>query len=128
MTKLEGVHPALIRAVNRMRNALAELGCPVVVTQGVRTVEQQQALYAKGRTAPGAIVTYADGIIKKSNHQPAADGLGRAVDLAFLDADGKPSWDESHPWTLLGVMAEQQGLQWGGRWKKPVDRPHVELP
>ena len=39
------------------------------VTSGFRTVEKQQSLYAQGRTKPGKIVTNADGVISKSNHQ-----------------------------------------------------------
>lgn len=126
MTKLEGVHPDLKAKVLRMMNAFAELGCPVMVTDGVRTLKQQQALYAKGRTQPGPRVTNADGVRHKSNHQVKDDGFGHAVDFAFLDAAGKPTWEG--PWALLGEMAEQQGLVWGGRWTKLVDRPHVELP
>lgn len=121
MDRLAGVHPDLLAKVLRIMNALAELGAPVMVTQGVRTVAEQRALYAKGRTAPGKIVTHCDGVKKKSNHQ-----LGRAVDFAFLDAAGKPTWDG--PWTLLGAMAEHQELVWGGHWRTIVDRPHVELP
>ena len=105
---------------------MAELGHPMMVTDGVRTTEQQQALYAKGRTAPGPMVTYVDGVKVKSNHQAKADGYGHAVDCCFLK-DGKPSWDPSHPWRLYGEMAAALGLQWGGFWTRFVDRPHIEL-
>ena len=126
ITKLEGVHPVLVEKVKRILHASAELGHPMLVTDGVRTEAQQQALYAKGRTAPGKKVTNADGVRAKSNHQVKADGFGHAVDLAFL-ADGKPSWAEHHPWMLLGAMAVALGLVWGGHWRTP-DRPHIELP
>lgn len=123
MTKLEGVHPALIEKVKRILHAMAELGYPMLVTDGVRTAEQQAALYAQGRTTPGKIVTYA----KVSNHQPKTDGFGYAVDCAFL-VDGKPSWDDKLPWRLYGEAAKSQGLIWGGDWKRLVDRPHIEMP
>jgi peptidoglycan L-alanyl-D-glutamate endopeptidase CwlK len=123
VTKLEGVHPALVEKVKRILHAMAELGHPMVVTNGVRTQAEQDALYAQGRTKPGAIVTYA----KVSNHQPKADGFGRAVDCAFL-IDGKPAWPEKAPWRLYGEMAKALGLVWGGDWKRFTDRPHVEMP
>lgn len=129
IVKLAGVHPRLIVAVQRILQAAADLGHPLIVTDGVRTTAQQQALYAKGRTAPGLVVTHADGVTNKSNHQVKADGWGHAVDLAFLDDDGRPSWADAHPWDLLGAMARASGLKWGGDWKGAlVDRPHVELP
>jgi peptidoglycan L-alanyl-D-glutamate endopeptidase CwlK len=126
-SKLNCVHPELVAHVERMLFAMRALGFPMVVTDGVRTLEQQQALYAKGRTAPGPIVTKADGTIVRSNHQPHADGFGHAVDCAFI-VNGRPSWDEGLPWPLYGAMAKALGLRWGGDFKSIVDRPHVELP
>jgi peptidoglycan L-alanyl-D-glutamate endopeptidase CwlK len=99
----------------------------LIVTDGVRTTEQQQALYKIGRGVPGKIVTNCDGVLTKSNHQAKADGFGHAVDLAF-SVNGEPSWSETQPWQLLGEMAKSQGLIWGGDFKTLQDKPHIELP
>jgi peptidoglycan L-alanyl-D-glutamate endopeptidase CwlK len=120
-SRLAGVDPAVATRVQRVLDAMAALGFPMMVVAGLRTVAEQQALYARGRTAPGRIVTYADGVTKPSHHQS-----GRAVDCVFL-ADGKPSWAEGHPWAAYGACAEAVGLVWGGRWRMR-DLPHVELP
>lgn len=125
--KLVGVHPDLVDTVQRILIAMAVLGWPMVVTDGVRTVEQQQAAYAQGRTAPGAIVTELDGIVKRSKHQVHDDGFGHAVDCAFL-VHGEPSWDGHLPWQIYGAIAMRLGLHWGGTWSHPRDLPHVELP
>ena len=50
------------------------LGWPMFVVEGVRTTKRQQEHYAKGRTKPGKIVTHADGVRKKSDHQAKDDG------------------------------------------------------
>jgi peptidoglycan L-alanyl-D-glutamate endopeptidase CwlK len=126
VSKLEGVHPELVEKVKRILFALAELGYPMVVTDGARTLAQQQSLYAQGRTKPGLRVTDADGVTSLSNHQVRSDGYGRAVDCAFL-INGKPAWPETGPWRLYGEAAKALGLRWGGDWKRP-DRPHIELP
>ncbi len=55
--KLDGVHPTLIMAVQKILVVMTYISHPMVVTDGVRTLEQQQHLFAKGRTMPGAIVT-----------------------------------------------------------------------
>ncbi len=125
--KLTGVHPKLANAVTLIRLAMAQLGFTMIVTDGVRTLEQQQALYAQGRTTPGHIVTNADGVKVRSNHQAHGDGFGHAVDCTFI-VDGKPSWDDSLPWRLYGEMAKSQGLRWGGEFISIVDNPHIELP
>ena len=126
-SKLVGVHPRLIAAAKRILYAMAELGHPMVVTDGLRSLEQQAFLYAQGRTKPGKVVTNADGVRAKSNHQAKDDGLGYAIDCAFL-VNGRPSWDDAHPWRLYGEAAKSQGLRWGGEFKTIVDRPHIELP
>lgn len=121
----QGLHPTLLTKLDRVLAAMAALGFPMEIVQGVRTAEQQQALYAQGRTVPGKTVTNCDGVAKKSNHQPAADGYGHAVDCAFV-VDGRVTWDG--PWAAYGANAVAVGLVWGGNWKAILDRPHVELP
>jgi peptidoglycan L-alanyl-D-glutamate endopeptidase CwlK len=125
LARLTGVHPALIAKIETIFVQMSGMGHPMFVAQGVRTVAQQQAIYAQGRTAPGKIVTNKDGVKFPSNHQPHADGLGHAVDCAFLGA--KDPFDEHLPWQSYGLLVEAQGLRWGGRWSHPHDAPHAEL-
>lgn len=110
--------PALEQKIARIRQRMAELGHPVVMTSGQRTATEQAKLYAQGRSSPGPVVTNA----QHSQHQE-----GRAADFAFL-IDGKPSYAEGAPWELLGKVAKEEGLEWGGDWKSLRDRPHVQLP
>jgi peptidoglycan LD-endopeptidase CwlK len=118
---LKGVHPALALRVRKILDAMRALGFEMIVTDGVRTTEEQQALWRRGRTAPGPKVTNADGITTISKHQTR-----RAVDCCFM-VDGTASWAESNPWALYGAMARAIGLVWGGDFTSIKDRPHVEL-
>lgn len=124
--KMLGVHPLLIEKVGRVLASMDALGFPMMVTDGLRTVEQQRALFAQGRTAPGHVVTNCDGTEKRSNHQAHIDKLGHAVDCVFV-LNGKPSWSVELPWAAYGALGEALGLEWGGRFKM-VDCPHLELP
>ena len=129
MADLCSIHPELVARITRVLDALSALGFPMRITDGVRTMEQQAAIYAQGRTTPGRIVTYADGVTHRSNHQVKADGYGHAVDCAFVGSDGDPSWAESWPWNAYGACVVAVGLTWGGNWRgKKRDRPHCELP
>jgi peptidoglycan L-alanyl-D-glutamate endopeptidase CwlK len=133
LARLAATHPDLHGRCVTILLTMDAFQHPMTVTAAVREDAEQQALYAKGRTAPGSIVTNADGILKRSNHQRKADGMGHAVDMAFLvdgpDRDSEldtPSWDESHPWAVYGALAEALGLTWGGRWPTLRDLPHIE--
>jgi hypothetical protein len=94
----------------------------VRVTDGLRTFKEQDDLYAKGRTKPGDVVTNAKG--GSSNHN-----YGLAVDLVPLDSKGQPNWKaKEEVWDAMGKVGKEHGLEWGGDWKKLVDRPHFQLP
>jgi len=118
------IHPTLLERVDKALAAMALVGHPMRICQGIRTAIQQHELWRQGRDLPGRRVTSCDGYLRKSNHQVHADGLGQAVDCCFVE--GEP-FGEKQPWLLYGMLGETLGLVWGGRWKEPHDRPHLEL-
>lgn len=122
---LEHCEPTLAEAWRGVARdyAISRPDRELVITCTRRSVEEQQMLYAQGRTKPGQIVTQIDGVTKKSNHNldPA-----RALDFAVV-VNGKISWDPA-VYEEPGRLAETYGLVWGGRWKSLPDYPHVELP
>lgn len=114
----EKVHPELVRRVERLIARLSTLGHDVRVVQSLRTADEQNRLYAQGRTRPGKRVTNAKAW--QSNHN-----YGLAVDLCPFVA-GKPDWNAISVFKLIGREAKKLGLEWGGDWKA-VDMPHVQL-
>lgn len=105
-------------------------GLVVRLISGTRTFQQQDALFAQGRTASGKIVTNARG--GQSNHN-----FGIAWDVGIFTSGGAYIDDlaEKKKMTSAAVEAEYKklgpvgrnlGLFWGGDWHKP-DRPHFQL-
>jgi peptidoglycan L-alanyl-D-glutamate endopeptidase CwlK len=118
------VHPALLTKVTALLQKF-----PMFVVSGVRSLAEQQALYAQGRTKPGKVVTNCDGVTSKSNHQVHTDGWGHAVDVAWIPTPARPDpFDAKWPWKEFGTYATGLGLVWGGSWHSIVDMPHVEQP
>lgn len=101
-----------------VRGAMIGTGLEVKIISGTRTYAEQNALYAKGRTAPGPRVTNARG--GYSNHN-----FGIAFDIGIF-RDGK-YLPESKYYDACGILAEGCGLEWGGRWKSFTDKPHFQL-
>jgi len=98
-------------------------GLNVVVICGTRTYQEQENLYAIGRTKLGKKVTNARG--GYSNHN-----FGIAFDFVIFDGvdeeggTGKALWD-SPDMAKAGKVAEELGLEWGGNWKF-YDAPHIQ--
>jgi peptidoglycan L-alanyl-D-glutamate endopeptidase CwlK len=111
--RLEGVHPDLVRVVER-----ASLGnVRFLVTEGLRTMERQAQLAREGRSQT-----------MRSRHL-----TGHAVDLAVLDDNEKARWDAPAYRALAAEMkaaAAVEGVQieWGGDWRSFFDGPHFQLP
>lgn len=118
--RLAKVMPLLARKIRLMADDLAKLGVTIECVQGLRTFAEQDALFAQGRTKPGPIVTRARGGRSEHNY-------GVAADLCPFK-NGKPDWNDLPAFLQIGAVAHKVGLEWGGDWKKFVDKPHVQLP
>lgn len=140
LAMLAGVDPRLVRVVQR---AIEITPIDFKVVCGVRTLAQQKALYAQGRTKPGPIVTWT----LNSRHLPdPKTGLGCAVDLLPAPYDWVVKDDKSTPevddnFKKLADAMMQAGrelgipIRWGANWdgdtmireKGETDNPHFEL-
>lgn len=115
LSRLEGVHPHLVTIV---KLAITLTDQDFLVLEGLRTVERQKKLVARGASTT-----------MNSRHIKAANGYGHAVDLAPYPI----SWDWARFYPIADAMkqaASQLGtsLEWGGDWKSFKDGPHFQLP
>lgn len=113
------VHPILWR---RTQNLFSLLGFDCEITQGLRTYAQEDALFAQGRTLPGAIVTDVRGGYSAHN-------FGYAVDVCPFDiVPGQPDWNIANPaWQKILATAPSCGLAEGAQWRSFKDDPHLYL-
>lgn len=91
----------------------------VLITSTYRDNESQAALFAKGRTAPGQVVTNAKAGQSFHNYRCAFD----FVPLV----NGKAMWADTALFERCGVIAEQCGLEWAGRWKSFKELAHCQF-
>lgn len=108
-----------VKFLTEANRRLGNSGITAKIISGHRGKEEQDALYAQGRTKPGKIVTNAK--FPKSNHNHR-----RAFDIGLFK--GKEYLGESPLYRELGPIGESVGLAWGGRFKSILDLPHYELP
>lgn len=128
-TRLIGLHPVVLAAATVIIERCYARGVPIVITQGLRTIAEQDALYAQGRSKPGSIVTNAKGGYSYHN-------FGLAVDFALLLPNGSSvSWDMNRDynennikdWIEVVEEAKKLGFDWGGDWTSFKDYPHFQL-
>ena len=122
--RLATVHPDL---QTLFQTVVTHRDCAII--SGIRTKKEQQALYAKGRTEPGDIVTYKDGVTSKSRHQ-----TGTAVDVCPYPEmwDAEALRDFGNFVKGVAIMLKAYGaidadVEWGGEWTMFIDRPHWQI-
>ena len=114
-------HPQLQELANKLIAECKKQGLIVKLGECFRSVSEQDALYAQGRTTSGSIVTYAKGSSYSSMHQ-----WGVAFDI--IRNDGKGAYYDNDGWfSKVGKIGKALGLEWGGDWTSPVDKPHFQL-
>lgn len=142
--RLAPLFPELIRRGKLFIADCEQAGVNILITQGLRTWEEQDWLYAQGRTAPGKIVTNAKG--GQSYHN-----FGLAFDIVPIDENGVPIWDTTReewdiaetvgnghlhegsagtrlsPEIIAQVVDQDLGFTWGGDFHSIKDIPHFEL-
>jgi peptidoglycan L-alanyl-D-glutamate endopeptidase CwlK len=112
LTALKGVHGDLVRVVKRA----AELAPgSFIVTEGLRTVERQRDLFARGLSKT-----------MKSRHL-----TGHAIDFAPL-IDGQVTWKTPAFLPVISVLKQAAAdmkvpIISGGDWRTFKDYPHIEL-
>jgi peptidoglycan L-alanyl-D-glutamate endopeptidase CwlK len=119
---LDDLRPEVRSMVDAFLASCAAAGIDVLVTSTSRTNEEQAALYAKGRTAPGPKVT---------NAPPgqSAHNFGLAIDIVPM-VNGKPDWRGADlVWQQVGALGQAAGLEWAGAPGFPFpEEPHFQLP
>lgn len=116
--RIEQLHPICKGLfIAMIDEAETTLNITLRVTHAYRSIEQQNALYAQGRTTPGNVVTNAKGGSSYHNY-------GLAVDLAQLLPNGTINWNFDY--SKLYPIALKYGIEWGGKFRTIVDKPHFQ--
>ena len=117
-TLLLKVQPTFANLLIELKKHFQEKGLECKYISGTRTYEEQAAIYAKGRTAPGP---------KVSNARPGFSNhnFGIAVDVGLFLPDGRYLGDTPFYRDIGKIVKEFPTLEWGGNWKF-IDEPHIQ--
>lgn len=115
---------------------LKAAGMHADVTEFGRTVERQYQLYGQGRSAdqlravlvPGKYAAPALPRVTNALPEDCAHVALMATDYIPV-VNGKRTYSPGAAWWVrFGLLAKRAGLEWGGSWRRLLDRPHVQLP
>lgn len=125
---LSKLTPKFRRKLEAIIADLAGHGIGLVIVEGWRSVARQRYLYEQGRKRKGPIVTYKNGVERKSYHQS-----GNAADVIFTDGEHrywpalrKANGSLTEEWALLASAAKAHEVTWGGNWAM-LDTPHLQI-
>jgi len=119
--KLGLLHPSIrCEAIDAYNKAVRTTpkGVHPVITDTLRTFEQQAKLYAQGRTTPGPIVT-------QSKPGQSFHNYGLALDFA-LQINGKLVWTVDANWMKVVSCFKEMGFTSGLDWQGFKDAPHLQ--
>jgi len=116
--RIKDLHPAMRPLAIKLLQEARKKGINLRITSGLRTPEEQDALFAQGRTKPGGKVTNAQRWQSYHNY-------GLAVDVVPMNAINQPEWNSSR-WNEIGALGKSLGLRWGGDFRSIKDKPHFE--
>lgn len=121
LSLLNLLHPGIRQsAIDAYSKAVNDTPTDVrpLITSTLRTFDEQAAIYAQGRTSPGAIVT---------NSKPGQSyhNFGLALDFVLV-IHGKLIWEVDNNWMIVVNSFKEYGFDWGGGWKGFKDYPHLE--
>ncbi|MBY6038164.1 M15 family metallopeptidase [Fictibacillus nanhaiensis] len=122
------LHPIVAEKRDQLIQRAAQKGITIVITDDFRSAEEQDELYARGRTEEGTVVTHVEGGESYHNY-------GLAIDFALQLKDGTVVWDLKRDdnkngksdWMEVVAIAKEQGFSWGGDWYGFKDYPHLEM-
>lgn len=113
MTLVPSVRKKAIKMIIKARKR----GIDLRLISAHRDCEEQNALFAKGRTKKGKIVT-------KAKCGQSSHNYGRGLDAVEF-VNEKPIWENPNE-EIIGEIGESVGLEWGGRWKSFIDVYHFQ--
>ena len=116
-TIISELHPSIRNKARAFINEAEKQSMKLKVTSGGRTYEEQNKLYAQGRTTKGNIVTNAKAGYSWHN-------FFLAFDVVPVE-NGKINWNSKN-WKKIGALGKTFGLEWGGDWKTFKDLPHFQ--
>lgn len=121
INRLNQLHPAIrMDAMKAYNEAVRRtpVGVHPFIVQTLRSFEESDALYQKGRTRPGPIITNAKAGQSYHNY-------GLALDFA-LQINNILKWKVDKNWMIVVECFKEQGFDWGGDWRTFKDQPHLE--
>jgi peptidoglycan L-alanyl-D-glutamate endopeptidase CwlK len=118
MPNLKLLKPKVKALAFELQKRAKEIGIDIIFTSTLRTKTEQNKLYARGRTAPGKIVTQARSGESMHNY-------GVAFDICPV-INNQAAWNNTALFNQVGKIGMAIGLEWGGSWKGFVDKPHFQ--
>lgn len=121
------LHPAIVADVIAILEDCAQKDIGIRITQGIRSYDEQDALYQQGRSMDGPLVTNARPGFSWHNY-------GLAFDFCLLLKNKEVTWnrnvdfneDGKADWMQVVKIAKRHGFEWGGDWTTFKDYCHFQ--
>ena len=129
--KIEDLHPLIQpKAYLLIKMAKEEANLDITIYRTRVTWEEQDVIYAQGRTKPGVVVTNARGGESYHNYSLALDFAILKPGSSIIDWSGKcdVDGDQEPDYQEVGKLGEDIGFEWGARFTSMKgDLGHLQM-
>ncbi|MDR1019035.1 MAG: M15 family metallopeptidase [Lachnospiraceae bacterium] len=131
LDRISKLHPSVrgevTELINDINTDILTGAAKVRISEGYRSFDEQNAIYAKGRTKPGPIATKAKGGQSIHNYGMAFD-IVLVINGKDISWDTKKDWDndKKSDWMEVVEYLKKHGWSWGGDWTSFKDMPHFD--
>jgi hypothetical protein len=110
---LDALHPYFRDQIIQLMQICRSQGIQLAIVESFRTSTKQDEYKGMGKD-------YTRSKGGRSKHQ-----YGLAIDVVPM-VDSVAQWHDRALWKKIGLVGEQLGLKWGGRWRHLYDPGHFE--
>ncbi|MFB1082871.1 M15 family metallopeptidase [Jeotgalibacillus sp. JSM ZJ347] len=123
----QGLHPVVEEKRDELIRRASDEGIEIIITDGFRSFEEQDAIYAQGRTREGNVVSNAKGGESFHNYGLAIDFALQTEDDVIWDLGYDGNENGESDWMEVVDIAKDLGFAWGGDFRGFKDYPHFEM-
>jgi peptidoglycan L-alanyl-D-glutamate endopeptidase CwlK len=129
-SNLKGINSAVENGARKLIELAFDAGIEIRITQGLRTIDEQNELFNKGRDSSGNVVNSSQ-VVTQARGGHSYHNFGLAIDFVLIKGGYDMKYDGNDvpgsDWMEVVNIAKSLGFEAGADWTSFKDYPHFQI-